>query len=81
MLNIPWTIGVMTPNHRRWSEFYNRLSKLTLESGCRHDYSNAVKVLAEMGADVGESLESLESFTSHGGFCDCEILMNLGDAQ
>jgi hypothetical protein len=75
MLNIPWTIGVMTPSHRQWSEFYNKLGALVSEGGCNHSHIHAITVLALMGAEVRESVEHFEQ---HGGFCDCEVLMNVG---
>lgn len=71
---------IMTINHARWQEFYEKLSDLVpdLEScNGRIDRPNAKAVLAEMGFAVDEIETSLNYFEGSGGFCDCEILMNL----
>lgn len=62
---------IMTPKHSRWTEFYNRLSQIP---NCDHTADTAIEVLNSMGMDVAASLDY---FRAHGGYCDCEILMNV----
>lgn len=79
---------VMTPNHPQWSTFCERLdgpegidSRMdddgdfawTCDGG--RDKSKATAILQTMsGIDVAASLEYFES---RGGYCDCEILLNI----
>lgn len=78
---------VMTPDHRKWAEFYERLSGpkgcnfnvhptkgLTFKCKGGEDRSMATKILRDMGADVEASLDY---FSDNGGFCDCEIIFNV----
>ncbi len=70
---------IMTPNHRRWIEFYNKLAEGVDNEGCSGDTdrNNARKVLKMMGFD-NQSIEgSFKYFEGSGGFCDCEILLNV----
>ena len=75
--------NVMTPAHPRWAEFYNRLADRLeipdkpLTEGrkyCDHTMATAFELLNAMGMDVAASLKY---FGKHGGYCDCEILMNV----
>lgn len=80
---------VMTPAHPRWDEFCDRLDG---EEGCNFhkdaatgetvwtckggtDKSFATAILASMGGINVPA--SLEYFEQHGGYCDCEILLNV----
>ena len=78
---------VMTPDHPRWDEFADALYELMHLKGkknfslrCYGDRGEKVhyfakRVMARMGAvDIPASLEY---FKQHGGYCDCEILMNV----
>jgi len=82
-------LAVMTPEHPRWSEFYERLSgpegcdfeeaenvlTTTWRCGGGYDKTYATAILTAMGGiDVPASLAYFEQ---HGGHCDCEILFNV----
>lgn len=76
------------PGHPRWREFSERLvgpegcdfregdDGPTWKCGGGTDKSKATAILREMGgADVDASLAHYED---HGGYCDCEIIFNVG---
>ena len=77
---------VMTPLHPRWVEFLAWLSEpeyldFEARNGCithSHCQSNlrfSRTILTQMGGiDVRASLAF---FREHGGYCDCEVLMNV----
>lgn len=83
---------MMTPAHPRWSEFYDQLEELLSRWGCSGDgtqldgKTGAVapqsrptlcmsrRLLIEMGCNVEASLAF---FRDNGGFCDCEVLLNV----
>jgi len=80
---------IMTVDHPRWNEFINRLEGL---EGCnfRKDGDNftwrcdstmerslAKTILKRMSIDI-DIEGSLEYFAQHGGYCDCEIIFNVG---
>ena len=65
----------MTKDHPMWERFCEALDTLIESRGCDTKLSIATELLADMRRfDVDASLEWLES---HGGFGDCEILMNV----
>jgi Protein of unknown function (DUF2695) len=83
------TLGVMTTEHRRWSEFEDRLGG---PEGCdfredadgevrwkcsAHTREQAVAILRDMGISDADLLKTLDYFDAHGGYCDCEILLNV----
>jgi hypothetical protein len=77
-------LDVMTPKNRRWKRFRARLEGpegCMLVRGtkpiwrCNHTHTFATKILRAMGCDVPTSLTF---FREHGGFCDCEVLLNVG---
>ena len=74
------TKKVMTPQHPLWKEFTHRLTDILSANGCtsKTDRPCANRVLKTMiGVDVDGSLKYFEE---HGGYCDCEILMNVEDS-
>jgi hypothetical protein len=69
-------LGILSPEHPRWDEF---VSRLDLEGekmgGCDLTHRHSKKVMTEMGGiDVDATLEF---FRGHGGYCDCEVLVNV----
>jgi hypothetical protein len=65
----------MNRQHPRWDEFAERLCDTTPVDGCNHTTQDAEAVMAAMG---GLDIEvSLEDMRSKGGYCDCEIIMNV----
>lgn len=83
---------IMTPDHPRWKEFYERLEG---EEGCNFRYTNGKGKVKDITWDCGggrdksfaisilETMEgidvekSLDFFDKHGGHCDCEIIFNV----
>jgi hypothetical protein len=65
------------PGGERWEEFCRRLSSALDSRGCAGGTNKgcAEAVMREMGGIAIE--ESLEYFEDHGGYCDCEILLNV----
>ena len=72
----------LTPESPLWWGFRTRLSRALLgnegrgtSSNCKHDLSQTVKILKSLpGIDVDETIQL---FMELGGFCDCEVLMNV----
>lgn len=75
--------GLDLPPGLRWEEFVHRMTgpdgvdlrpngTWTCSSDPERPLARAI--LADMGVDVERSLEF---FAEHGGFCDCEILLNI----
>jgi hypothetical protein len=79
----------MTTAHPRWSEFVGRLGgpeacDFRQEAGgtvtwncTSHTRDQASRILRDMGATDGDLLATLDYFDAHGGYCDCEILLNI----
>ena len=65
---------LMTLDNPRWHEFTHELGSALTENRCRNDLFQARRLLREMEVDVEASVMYLEK---HGGFCDCEVLMNV----
>ena len=65
---------VLTPSHKYWKALCFRLS----QSQCKHDFRNTEKILKSLpNIDVEESLNLYREL---GGFCDCEILLNVEES-
>ena len=80
---------VMSPAHPRWREFAERLEG---PDGCDfregdqgptwtclggRNRPRAVEIMRTMGLNDDAVLASLDYFDNHGGYCDCEILLNV----
>jgi hypothetical protein len=67
---------IMIPEHPRWNEFAEKLCAVVHSPrDCNHTTQNTGSILTAMGdLDVKASLDSLQS---RGGFCDCEVIMNV----
>jgi hypothetical protein len=65
----------MTPKHRRWQEFCNKLGVLALDCAGTRERPFARAILASMGSFDIEG--SLAYFDNHQAYCDCEILLNV----
>jgi len=73
---------ILTIEHPRWTEFA-KLLQATIESdGCNavhYDRPHATNLLETIGGiDVPATLRY---FDAHGGYCDCEILLNVDRRQ
>lgn len=62
----------MNFDHPNFGEFITDLSNELLE--CRSTHETTRRLLAQYDADIDSSLAF---FQSKGGYCDCEILMNV----
>lgn len=76
----------MTPNNPFWNAFIERLwTALAFEYDadgepvdweCQNDRRHTVDALRDLGLTFHGVKASLALFRKHGGFCDCEVLMN-----
>ncbi len=65
---------VLTPSHKYWNVLCFRLG----QTQCQHDLRNTEKILKSLpNIDVEESLNFYRDL---GGFCDCEILLNVEES-
>lgn len=56
-----------------WTPFTRGLRKALSQADCKHDYAQAKKVLRSMGVKN----DVLPYCEDNGGYCDCEILLNV----
>ena len=74
------------PRHPRWEEFIERLSgpegcNFTDTSGaCSGDMERPMcrRILTRMGLSERAIAVSLAYYRDHGGYCDCEVVLNVG---
>ena len=78
--------GIMSPSHRRWEEFRDRLQGI---EGCNFRKDDNNKTIWNCGGNHLFSRTILKSmpeidiektinyFETHGGYCDCEVLFNV----
>jgi hypothetical protein len=74
------SVTTMTPSNKDWPSFHVDLAKSLgspASNICSHDHQHTEAVLAKYNCD---SPSSISYFKSHGGYCDCEVLFNVGDA-
>ena len=82
------TLGTITINHPQWDEFADRLHGpegcdfREDDSGspswrCLGGHSLAEGILRDMGASDDDLAATIEYFKRNGGYCDCEILVNV----
>jgi hypothetical protein len=75
---------ILTPVSVRWEEFCDLLDKALCRYGCDNDsgprvHRHARRVMTKMGGiDIPVTLKFFES---QGGYCDCEILLNVDPWQ
>jgi len=71
------------PMDDRWEEFVGRLSgpgccDWKEESWtCHGDLRFTMSLLKEMGLTDGAVTTSIQYFKDHGGYCDCEVVLNV----
>jgi hypothetical protein len=77
---------VMTPKHSHWAAFYEQLDTAVHPkprkdgrqvSKCVHDHRAVRRVLSRGDYKCDPSL-SIAYFQANGGYCDCEVLWNVG---
>jgi hypothetical protein len=80
------TSEAMRPGHPRWGEFLERLCGA---EGCNfttttwtcfggNDKRFSRRILTRMGFSERAIAASFAYFERHGGYCDCEVVMNVG---
>jgi hypothetical protein len=72
--------ATMTPEHAQWKEFLTELSQSIREHGCDAKSLRLAKDILSSDRYHCDVEASLEFFREHGGYCDCEILLNVTDA-
>jgi Protein of unknown function (DUF2695) len=67
---------ILTPNSDRWKTFILAVEAAVEVAGCDGEKQrHAKRIMTDMGnVDIPGSIEYFEA---HGGYCDCEILMNV----
>jgi hypothetical protein len=69
---------ILTPASLRWGEFTDALVQSLKRHGCdAQSQRHAKRIIAAMGGIDVEG--SLAYFRKYGGYCDCEILINVED--
>lgn len=74
------------PDHLRWDEFMDRLAGpdgCDVHEGrwtCFGDHRACRRILEEMGATEAVIDDATRFFRQKGGYCDCEVLMNVPEA-
>ncbi len=66
---------IMSPGHPLWDEFVERLDKVADECDSTENKPLARAILESM-PDI-EIEDSFAFFEEYGGYCDCEILLNI----
>ena len=69
---------MMTPINKLWPFFRISLEKMTTQFKCDHTHTNSKQVMSFMNVEPCCQLMSIGYFYASGGFCDCEVLMNVG---
>lgn len=80
MTNIVAHSEIMTPESPRWLEFIEKLHESIQLCGCGGDRVKPTHPIARRILKLMKCTEvnaSLEYFKAHGGYCDCEILLNV----
>ena len=74
------SIEVITNEHHDFKRLMYAIAKeMELNNGCNHTHDNFQKAcnrLEELKQFKIDRIKTLEWMESHGGYCDCEILMN-----
>lgn len=73
---------ILTPRHKYWKAFSYRLDQMVNthvggkpQFNCKHDLRNTKKILKSLPKiDIEETLQLYQDL---GGYCDCEVLMNV----
>lgn len=67
---------IMTPSHPRWEEFAERLEEALRAETCDSTTLRLSTRLLGSMADI-DVAKSVEYFRANGGYCDCEVLLNV----
>lgn len=58
-------------------QFFYRLSQLLEKNECDNEFTMSIKLLQDMGYGKERIDETLNLFRNQGGYCDCEIILNI----
>ena len=88
-----WPMGPMTVEHERWDEFIDSLlgaggcdfhlvnpndgTSATWTCDGTDVFAISRRILAKMGLTANEVEQSISYFMRNGGFCDCEVWLNV----
>lgn len=66
-------------SHEQKISFVRDLEKALELKPCDHSYPlvHARRILDQLGLGLDKTNEVLSFFAEHGGYCDCEIIMNV----
>ena len=74
--------NIMTPKHEKWDEFCEELAgsnycDFTEDDHwkCNGTLNKSKEILSRYDVDIEASLDY---FMENGGYCDCEVLFNVG---
>jgi hypothetical protein len=81
-------MNIMGPTHPEWAAFCAALAaRLTAEDEegksswhCQLDHSHTIVLLANKWPQIDVEA-TLELFRDRGGYCDCEILLNVAEDE
>lgn len=68
---------ILTPSHVGWNNFREKMQIFMREKGCQQDLRNAEKVLEKVFSDSVDVEKTIQFFKDFGGYCDCEIFLNV----
>jgi hypothetical protein len=78
----------LLPQHPQWDEFLNRLYgpdgcnfKTTWTCSGTTEKPLSRRILADMGLSAAAIEATLAYFEEHGGYCDCEVILNVGERE
>jgi hypothetical protein len=69
-------LEILTPKSSRWNEFADALDAALQKWGCDGKTLRLAKAIMTTMPDIDVDGSSA-FFEEHGGFCDCEILINV----
>ena len=58
-------------------KYVGKLDQFLGKMSCEHNYVHTRKILGELGIDFDDIENFVEFCESNGGFCDCEIMLNV----
>jgi len=70
------SLEILTPKSSEWNEFANALDAALHKWGCDGKTRRLAKAIMTTMPDIDVD-GSLAFFEEHGGYCDCEILINV----
>ena len=70
---------MMTPQHHLWPTFRGVLEReIKLSVKCDHTHKDTYRAMSDLSTEPCCQLMSIGYFYAEGGFCSCEVLLNVG---